>query len=640
MDAKDYVYGGRVQQWLGDSVRVGITGNTERVNEDRSKAIGADILVRRSQSTYVEAEVARSSGTGSSLSHSTDGGLTITEGSGTSGRSALGWRVGGQVDMNDIRRFGINAGKVGGYFEKKEDGFASLTQRLDASRRVWGAHAALPITSTIDVGASIDDLKDGNGQRRRDTEAVSSWQFLPQWKLAVGVTHTNIHSPTALAAGKSGYDGNRADVGVRLDFLQNEDYSYYAFAQHSLLRKGDIAKNDRAGIGAEIRLTEKITAEGEVSYGRSGVGGLAGLNYSPTVDDQYYMGYRLDPGRAFDMTRSDLLDGRDLGSLVAGVRKRIDDVTSAYAESNYDIFGRRQSLAQTYGVVYTPNALWTVDVSGEAGRIMDDRINPATELEYADFDRYAGSAAVGYNDEEMGLSARTRAEVRVETSDDKTRDLNTYALSSAAAWQHDDSGRLLVNADAVLSQAAAGRYYSGDYIEGSLGYAYRPVDNDKLNALMRYTFLYDLPTLGQISSASAPGSPGPLQRSHIVSADVTYDLLPWLSIGGKYGARIGEIAVRNDGDKSLGKWQQSSAHLGIIRTDLHVVKNWDALLEARAFLTPAVKSVDYGFLAALYRLVGNNFKVGAGYNFGRFSDDLRDLTLDDKGPFLNIVGKF
>jgi len=32
--------------------------------------------------------------------------------------------------------------------------------------------------------------------------------------------------------------------------------------------------------------------------------------------------------------------------------------------------------------------------------------------------------------------------------------------------------------------------------------------------------------------------------------------------------------------------------------------------------------------------------VGAGYNFGRFSDDLRDLTLDDKGPFLNIVGKF
>ena len=29
-----------------------------------------------------------------------------------------------------------------------------------------------------------------------------------------------------------------------------------------------------------------------------------------------------------------------------------------------------------------------------------------------------------------------------------------------------------------------------------------------------------------------------------------------------------------------------------------------------------------------------------GYNFGSFSDDLRDLTLDDRGVFLNMVGKF
>jgi hypothetical protein len=42
----------------------------------------------------------------------------------------------------------------------------------------------------------------------------------------------------------------------------------------------------------------------------------------------------------------------------------------------------------------------------------------------------------------------------------------------------------------------------------------------------------------------------------------------------------------------------------------------------------------------VYRHVGNNFKVGVGYNFGRFSDDLRDLKMDDRGVFLNMVGKF
>jgi hypothetical protein len=29
-----------------------------------------------------------------------------------------------------------------------------------------------------------------------------------------------------------------------------------------------------------------------------------------------------------------------------------------------------------------------------------------------------------------------------------------------------------------------------------------------------------------------------------------------------------------------------------------------------------------------------------GYNFGSFSDDLRDLTMDDYGIFINAVGKF
>ena len=49
---------------------------------------------------------------------------------------------------------------------------------------------------------------------------------------------------------------------------------------------------------------------------------------------------------------------------------------------------------------------------------------------------------------------------------------------------------------------------------------------------------------------------------------------------------------------------------------------------------------DWGALAAIYRHMGDNFKVGVGYNFGRFSDDLRDQTFDDRGVFLNVLGKF
>ena len=47
-----------------------------------------------------------------------------------------------------------------------------------------------------------------------------------------------------------------------------------------------------------------------------------------------------------------------------------------------------------------------------------------------------------------------------------------------------------------------------------------------------------------------------------------------------------------------------------------------------------------GVLAAIYRHVGDNAKVGIGYNFTDFSDDLTDLSYDDDGVFLNIIAKF
>ncbi|WP_327437097.1 hypothetical protein [Sinorhizobium meliloti] len=130
---------------------------------------------------------------------------------------------------------------------------------------------------------------------------------------------------------------------------------------------------------------------------------------------------------------------------------------------------------------------------------------------------------------------------------------------------------------------------------------------------------------------------------HILSADANYDLMPWLTIGGKYGFRFGEVRYRTEdggGSSFEEEWQKSSAHLGIIRADLHVIKSWDILLESRVLHMPEADTTDYGALAAVYRHVGENFKVGVGYNFGRFSDDLRDLTLNDEGVFLNMVGKF
>jgi hypothetical protein len=45
-----------------------------------------------------------------------------------------------------------------------------------------------------------------------------------------------------------------------------------------------------------------------------------------------------------------------------------------------------------------------------------------------------------------------------------------------------------------------------------------------------------------------------------------------------------------------------------------------------------------GALVAVYRYVGKHFKVGAGYNFTDFSEDLTDLSFRSEGVFINMIG--
>ena len=57
-------------------------------------------------------------------------------------------------------------------------------------------------------------------------------------------------------------------------------------------------------------------------------------------------------------------------------------------------------------------------------------------------------------------------------------------------------------------------------------------------------------------------------------------------------------------------------------------------------MTTVVNSEPMAKPGTLCRRVGDNMKIGVGYNFGHFSDDLTDLTYDDHGIFVNAVGKF
>jgi len=645
-DLDGYVYGGRVQHWFGDHVRIGATGMSETTGPADQTGVGADVTLRYSDGTFLKAEIARSQGPGFGLSRSADGGLTWGQ-EGTAGivdRSAIAWRLEAQVDLGDLDVAGLD-GTIDAYYADKQAGFSTLAEQVYADQWLWGIGAEVALGGNVDVVLDYDDYSDGDGQIRREADAALAWQLDDYWNVAAGLSYSELMSPRAIASGKSGYDGSRIDAGIRIEHDWNEDTTVYAFGQTTLGIKGDISRNDRVGVGAEVRLTETIAVSGEVSYGTHGIGALVGVTFDPNADDHYYAGYRLDPARAFDLDKTFDLVGNDGGTIVVGLKRRLDEFASAYAENSYDMYGNKRSLTQTYGVMFTPDTLWTVDVGLVAGHVRDDTLDPTTNLMRSDFDRYAPSLAVAYVDEEAGLSGHLRGELRLEDSEDDTRDQTTYLVSGQLNWKTHEDWRFLANMDMVLSDAnsSATVFQDTDYVEGSIGYAYRPVGHDRLNALFRYTFLYDMPGNNQLVSGATGDYYAPAQRSHILSLDVNYDLLPWLTVGGKYGLRYGEVKHRTDDGSGSGfeeNWQRSTAHLGIVRSDIHIVKNWDVLLEGRVLHMPEAGTTDFGTLAAIYHHLGDNFKVGAGYNFGQFSDDLRDLTLNDQGAFVNLIAKF
>jgi hypothetical protein len=616
-----YVVGGRAQQWLGDHVRVGVTGLKEKTAQADQKMIGADIHIRHSEGTYVEAEVARSQGPGFGSSSSVDGGLSITS-NGTVGnsKSANAYRAEARADLTHLTGGDVK-GEVIARIEQYQKGYSTSSVDAAEKRTIWGLEGNVEVTDTVKAAASYSEERLGNGQR--DTQL----QAKLQGRLSEHVTvepFAKYTEKTLASAATTGDHGKRGDAGIKLIYAWDDNNEAYVFGQGTVKRTGTLDKDNRIGVGGKKQLTEKVSASGEVSTGNSGIGVKALLNYEPTADDHYYLGYELNSDRASGGSWPFALVGSDAGTFVAGAKHRFDEQWSAYSEDNVDLFGRRTSITQVYGVTYTPDAAWTVKMSGEVGNVYDRTSSD-------DIDRRAISMAIGYKDE--GIDGKLKAEARNDNSEIDSKDMQAYLIQASLGINVTQDWRAIASFDGVFSDATDDTR-KGKYAEGSMGFAYRGTTSDTWNALVKYTYLLDQPGGSQVTVDGTTSSP--YQRSHIFSGDVSYQATNKLTLGAKYGIRIGELRERAAGSR----WQNATVQLGILRADYHIVDEWDALLEGRALWSSTTEEADIGIVTAIYRHFGENMKVGLGYNFGRFSDDLRDLSQNDHGVFLNVIGKF
>jgi hypothetical protein len=205
-------------------------------------------------------------------------------------------------------------------------------------------------------------------------------------------------------------------------------------------------------------------------------------------------------------------------------------------------------------------------------------------------------------------------------------------MKNSLKYQLSPDWRLIGKFNYAHSDDSRGENFDGDYTEAVIGYAYRPVQHDRLNALIKYTYFYNVPAVGQSVGLDAASSV--IQRSHIGAVDVMYDLTERWTVGGKYAYRLGEVSQ----DRVDREFFSSRAHLYVVRADWHFLHRWDALMEVRLLDLPDAHDQRSGALLALYRQLGNHVKVGVGYNFSDFSDDLTDLDYKHQGLFINLIG--
>lgn len=608
-------YGGRAEAWVNDNVRLGVSALVEQTDVADQKAVGVDLRYEHSDKTFVDLEFAQTEGPGFGSSQSSDGGLTIenTTTAGDPNTRGEAYILRGQGDLRELG-FGVD-GSLTGYVESKSAGFSTLDYETTEDEDLWGVAIAVEPSDRLAYRAYYDAFEDGAGKALRVGGVEVGYQIDPRWTLDLGVETVDKVTPSDATE-----TGTRTDVALRANYAINDANSVYLFGQSTVERTGGLTENDRIGVGAIYAFSENWSGAAEISDGTTGVEADIKFEHMRPDGDTSYFGYVLEGDRSISGVN---LTGRDAGRFVVGGKRAVSDQTEIFAENTYDMFGDYRALTGAYGVQYEPSDRMTYSFAYEMGQVSDPS---------GDFDRQALSFGLRYKDD-AGLSAKARLELRRDRGllSGTLSDADSIAITSDVTYQIDDAQRLIFAFDHTDASSAVSTATGGRYTEASIGYAIRPVLDDRLNLLFKYTYLNDM--FGQNIDGS--DETGPRQRSHVFSIDGSYDVNSQWTLGGKLGGRWSQSSP-SDGVA----FADNDAWLGVVNARYHATHKWDVLLEARYLNAEQAGISDASVLGAVYRHVGQNAKVGLGYNFGQFSDDLTDLTYDDQGLFLNLIAKF
>ena len=614
--------GGQGHYWFGDYVKLGVTTNRNEQDSDDSMLDAADLTLRWNSETWLKVQQARSEGLVSMPLVSSDGGFEFNTFDSAAFVNAEADAQRADLSLGVGELIGIGSAKVSIYAQEVEAGYSApgLTALTDTKN--YGGQFNMPVGDRFSVGAKMDTRIQEQGIETEAAEYNLGYQLSYHWDVSAGYRKDS-RIDQSVNVPLSQEVGERVDGVLQIGYDSKDSWSAYVFAQDTLSVTGDRQENARTGLGGSYQLSERLRIDAEVSDGDLGAGGRLGTNYTHSDRTSLYLNYALENERTDNALRS--ARGSE-GNLVAGIKTRLSDSTSVFLEERYQHNDAMTGLTHATGITFSPSEHWNLGINTDIGTLQDQQTGAETE-------RLAGGLQVGFGFESLQISSGF--EYRNDNSEQPDLSLNertTWLFRNNFKYQVNAGARVLGKLNHSTSESSLGTFFDGGFTEAVLGYAYRPVDNDRLNALVKYTYFYNVPTTDQVTLQNLAAEF--IQKSHIAAVDVTYDLTPRVSIGGKYAYRLGLVSL----DRDDPEFYENNANLLVLRSDVRFGKDWEFLVEGRVLDMPDLNERRSGALMAVSRYFGDHLKVGFGYNFTDFSEDLTDLSFDHQGLFLNLTG--
>ncbi|MEB8433704.1 hypothetical protein OO007_15805 [Cocleimonas sp. KMM 6892] len=604
-------YGTRGKVWLNDHFAVGGTYAHENRDNDDYDLQGVDITLKKSKGTYFTAEYAESESLQTAGSFkSIDGGLNFNDlisDDGLTDKKGTAYSFEARANLED---FSKHTGVLGAWYSHRDAGFSSA--RLEQGTETVGAgvEAIIETMKAMKLSAKSTLLDKKDISKVTTASVQADYTLNDKVTLSAEVRHIKEEDQSENVNTSESIDGEGTLAAFRVGYDVNKDINLYVIAQSTLSKSGAYTSNDLITLGTKAKLNDKIDLNAEFSTGDRGEAVTLGADYKVSKDHTVYTNYTLSTD-----------DSSDQGNLfTVGQRKSISNRLKVFSEHQFTHEDKQSGLGHTFGIDHEYDDDITLSASVQTARL-DKEDGGIT-------DRDAFSVGLTY---EKGKSTGSS---RLEYRRDKGQtnlvpeDTEQWVTTNRLNYQLSPSLRLQGKVNYSVTKDIIGNSNDAKFAEVGFGFAFRPVDNDRLNILGRLTYLYDLQPISQSTEAD--------EKSLIASLETTYQLNQKWQVGGKMAHKLGEIRT----DRDSGSWEKNDATLVAASVTYHLNKKWDAMAQYHWMNSDESQDTQHGAMISVDRHINENMKVGIGYNFTNFDDDLSNTSGDAEGWFINLVGKF